>query len=69
MDILSGKLVASMKTRTKTRDQEGSHHPAYPGTPRWVKVFGIIAIGLILLIVIIVFTGVGGPHSPGRHFR
>lgn len=40
---------------------------SYPGTPRWVKVFGIIAIGLVLLVVIMVFTGVGGPHGPGRH--
>ena len=36
-------------------------------TPRWVKVFGMIAIGLVLLVVILVFTGVGGPHGPGRH--
>ncbi|MCQ3973430.1 MAG: hypothetical protein DPW09_08305 [Anaerolineae bacterium] len=36
-------------------------------TPRWVKVFGIIALILILLVVIIMFTGVGGPHGPGRH--
>ena len=36
-------------------------------TPRWVKVFGIIAVSLVLLVVIVVFTGVGGPHGPGRH--
>lgn len=41
--------------------------PPYPGAPRWVKVLGIVAIGLLLLAVIIVFTGVGGPHGPGRH--
>ena len=41
--------------------------PPYPGIPRWVKVFGIIAIGLVLLFVIVVLTGVGGPHGPGRH--
>ena len=41
--------------------------PAYPGAPRWVKVSGIIAIGLVLLVVIVVVTGVGGPHGPGRH--
>lgn len=41
--------------------------PPYPGAPRWAKVLGIIAIGLLLLAVIIVFTGVGGPHGPGRH--
>jgi hypothetical protein len=36
-------------------------------TPRWVKVFGIIALVLVLLVVIMIFTGVGGPHGPGRH--
>ena len=39
----------------------------YPGTPRWVKVFGIIAIVLLLLVVILVLAGGGGPHGPGRH--
>lgn len=38
----------------------------YPGTPRWVKVFGIIALVLVLLVVIMMFI-VGGPHGPGRH--
>jgi hypothetical protein len=33
------------------------------GTPRWVKVFGIIAIVLVLLLVIIHLTG----HSPSGH--
>ncbi|MBI4496381.1 MAG: hypothetical protein HY689_00555 [Chloroflexi bacterium] len=39
----------------------------YPGTPRWVKVLGIIAIVLVLLVVVILFTGLGGQHGPGRH--
>ena len=37
------------------------------GTPRWVKVFGIIAVVLVLLFVVIQFTGFGGSHGPGRH--
>jgi hypothetical protein len=41
--------------------------PPYPGTPRWVKVFGIIAIGLVLLIVILLLTGGPGRHGPRRH--
>ena len=41
--------------------------PAYPGTPRWVKIVGIVVIVLVLLIAIIMFTGVGSPHGPGRH--
>jgi hypothetical protein len=38
-----------------------------PSTPRWVKVFGIIAIVVVLIFVVIRFTGVGGEHGPGRH--
>ena len=38
-----------------------------PSTPRWVKVFVIIALVLVLLVVIMMFTGVGGDHGPGRH--
>lgn len=45
--------------------------PRYPGTPRWVKTFGIMGIVVVLLIVIILVTGVGGPgsHDPGRHIH
>jgi hypothetical protein len=39
---------------------------SYPGTPRWVRVFGIIALILVLLVVIMMFAG-GGAHGPGRH--
>lgn len=37
------------------------------GTPRWVKVFGIVVLVLVLLFVVVQVTGVGGPHGPGRH--
>ncbi|HEX9918969.1 MAG TPA: hypothetical protein VGA87_07375 [Pyrinomonadaceae bacterium] len=33
------------------------------GTPRWVKLFGLVALVLVLLFVILMLTG----HSPGRH--
>jgi hypothetical protein len=36
-------------------------------TPRWVKVFGIIAVVLVLLIVIVLLTRGPGGHVPGRH--
>jgi hypothetical protein len=42
-----------------------ANRPPYPGTPRWVKVFGIIVIVAVLLVVAIMF--VGGEHGPGRH--
>ena len=35
------------------------------GTPRWVKVFGIIALVLVLLFAILHLTGRGlGSHTP-----
>jgi hypothetical protein len=39
----------------------------HPGTPPWVKVAGIVIGVLVLLIAIVIFTGIGGPHGPGRH--
>ena len=36
-----------------------------PGTPRWVKVFGIIALVLVLLFVISLLAGFR--HGPGLH--
>ena len=44
--------------------------PRYPDskphtTPRWVKVFGIIALVVVLLFVLLLLFG--GPHRPGRH--
>ena len=35
------------------------------GPPRWVKVSGIIALALIVLLLIVLLTG--GNHGPGRH--
>ncbi len=35
------------------------------GTPRWVKVFGIIAFIVILFFVVSLLLGVR--HGPGRH--
>jgi hypothetical protein len=40
--------------------------PQYPGTPRWVKVFGIIVIVVVVLVVAMMFIA-GGEHGPGRH--
>lgn len=40
---------------------------AYPGTPRWVKVFGsVIAVAVLLLVILMLTSGRGG-HGPGRH--
>ncbi len=40
--------------------------PPYPGTPRWVKVSGIIVIVVVLLFVVVMMF-IGGEHGPGRH--
>lgn len=47
-------------------DSDGDTGDDTGGTPRWVKVFGIIAVVVILLFVIMMFIG-GGKHGPGRH--
>jgi hypothetical protein len=39
----------------------------YPGTPRWVRMSGIIALVLILLVGFMLLTGLGGHHGPRRH--
>ena len=39
------------------------NRPSYPGTPRWVKVSGIMVIVLVVLVAIMLLSG----HGPGRH--
>jgi hypothetical protein len=36
------------------------------GTPRWVKVFGLIALVVVVLFVVVMLIG-SGEHGPGRH--
>ena len=36
-------------------------------TPGWVKIVGIIALVLVLLVGIMLLTGIGGDHGPSRH--
>jgi hypothetical protein len=43
-----------------------ANRPPYPGTPRWVKVFGIIVIVVVLLVAAVMYIS-GGEHGPGRH--
>lgn len=48
--------------------------PPYPdssadsGTPRWVKVFGSIALIVVVIFVVLFLTRGPGGHGPGRHF-
>jgi hypothetical protein len=46
------------------REDRADRGPA-AGPPRWVKVFGIITLALIVLVLIVLLAG--GNHGPGRH--
>ncbi len=52
-----------------TRDDTdvGPGSTSTTGAPRWVKVFGIIALVVIALFVIALLGGGGGGHGPARH--
>ena len=39
--------------------------PPYPGPPRWVKVFGIILIAVVVLFLIVLLTH-GVHRGPGH---
>ena len=40
--------------------------PTYPGTPRWVKVTGVVAAVLVLIFIALLHAGVvHGPVSTG----
>jgi hypothetical protein len=45
----------------------GPDRASTAGTPRWVKVFGIVTLVLIVLFVVVALTGRGGGHGPRRH--
>jgi hypothetical protein len=45
----------------------GSDRGSTAGTPRWVKVFGIVALVVVLLLVIVLLTRGPGGHGPSRH--
>lgn len=65
--MMSRKLIAApgvaMKEETLMADLPGADPDG--GTPRWVKVFGILAI--IVIVAFIVVLLVGGGHGPARH--
>jgi hypothetical protein len=44
-----------------------AREPTTGGTPRWVKIFGIIALVLVVLFLIMLLTGGPGRHGPSRH--
>ncbi len=56
----------SLDNHARGEETHMANRPPYPGTPRWVKVFGIIIIVVVLLVIAMMFIG-GGEHGPGRH--
>ena len=38
--------------------------PEQPGTPGWVKAFGLVALVLVVVVVVLVLSG---GHSPVQH--
>jgi plastocyanin len=74
------RLTTSRDRGGHTRTADSPRHPntgdatgvgpdrgSTAGLPRWVRVLGIVALVVGLLVVILRFTGVGGEHGPGRH--
>jgi hypothetical protein len=61
-------LITNVGKDAREEETHVAELPPYPqpGMPRWVKVFGIIAIALVLLVVVIMLVS-GGEHGPGRH--
>jgi hypothetical protein len=51
---------------TSSDTSEVSNQDLTTNTPRWVKVFGILAIVVALLFVVMLLAG-GGRHGPSRH--
>jgi hypothetical protein len=41
--------------------------PHATGTPRWVKVFALVILLVVVLFVVVRLTGLGGEHGPRRH--
>jgi hypothetical protein len=47
-------------------DAAGAERARVPGTPRWVQVFGLVAIIIIILLVVAQLL-FGVQHGPGMH--
>jgi hypothetical protein len=64
--------MADTPTSPNPGDDADRHAPAQPSgvtpqqrslMPRWVKVFAIVGIVVVVLVIVMLFTG----HGPGRH--
>lgn len=74
---MSATVASRIASRTAARwlsmtDDNPAPDPAgpphhYPGTPGWVKLLGVVAVLIVLLVFFALLTGLGGPHGPQRH--
>jgi hypothetical protein len=55
--------MSNPKRPERERTRAAGEEP--PGVPRWVKVFGLVVV--IMLLVLLVAMLAGGSHGPGRH--
>jgi hypothetical protein len=62
--VLVAIVLAVYKPRGMTR--VGPDRESTTSTPRWVKAFGTIALIVVLLFAILLFTR-GPHHGPGDH--
>lgn len=63
-----GRFAPARRRRSLAAVNTPEPNPsAYPGIPRWVIVSGIIVAVLLVLLGVVMFTGLGGHHGPGRH--
>jgi hypothetical protein len=51
----------------ETQVTDPSRYDDAGGVPRWVKVFGIVALVVALLVVVMLLMGGTGGHGPQRH--
>jgi hypothetical protein len=61
LDKLCRQLPATEETSMADQSPDTADDE---GTPRWVKVSGIVAAVVVVLVGIMLLTG----HGPGRHF-
>jgi hypothetical protein len=61
------RKLHEQRARSQSNTGVRPNHEPTPGPPRWVKLFGSIALVVLLLFVILLLTRGPGGHGPGRH--
>ena len=44
-----------------------SNDPTTYSTPKWVKTASIVAAVVVVVLIFVMLTGIGGSHGPWRH--